>query len=157
LGLDDPGDAAILQAAKATGVDRIIAQHPRGLGLMISEGGQGLSGGQRQLVTITRLLLSMRGVLLLDEPTASIDGPLEEQAAGALLGAVGAADTVVMVTHKTSLLRYVNRVIVMERGRMILDGPRDAVLARLMQKPQQAEKVNAVPIQQPTQEVSEVS
>jgi ATP-binding cassette, subfamily C, bacterial LapB len=136
LGMDEPGDDAILRACKATGVDRIIAQHPRGLGLMIAEGGQGLSGGQRQLVTITRLLLSTRGVLLLDEPTASIDGPLEEQVARALFESVQPTDTVVMVTHKTSLLRFVNRIIVMDRGKVLLDGPRDAVLARIMQKPQ---------------------
>ncbi len=135
LGINEPGDDAILQACRLTGVDRIIAQHPRGLGLMITEGGQGLSGGQRQLVTLTRLLLARRGVLLLDEPTASIDGPLEEQVARALFESVKPEDTVVMVTHKTILLRYVNRIIVMDRGKLMLDGPRDAVLARITQKP----------------------
>lgn len=135
LGLEEPGDDVILQACRVTGVDRIIAQHPRGLGLMITEGGQGLSGGQRQLVTLTRLLLARRGVLLLDEPTASIDGPLEEQVARALFDSVKPEETVVMVTHKTILLRYVNRIIVMDRGKLVLDGPRDAVLARITQKP----------------------
>ena len=136
LGLtQDPGDDALLKAAKATGLDKIIAQHPRGLGLMISEGGQGLSGGQRQVVAITRLMLSGPGILLLDEPTASLDGPLEEHVARSLLEPDLASDSVVIVTHKPSLLKYVNRIVVMDRGRVALDGPRDAVLARLTQQP----------------------
>jgi ATP-binding cassette subfamily C protein LapB len=138
LGLSqDPGDDALLKAAKATGLDKMMAQHPRGLGLMISEGGHGLSGGQRQVVAITRLMLSGSGILLLDEPTASLDGPLEEQVARSLLELSVASDSVVIVTHKPSLLKYVNRIVVMDRGRVALDGPRDAVLARLSQPPKQ--------------------
>lgn len=140
LGLGaDPGDEAILAAARATGLDRVIAQHPRGLGLMIAEGGLGLSGGQRQLVTLTRLLLGKRDVLLLDEPTASIDGPLEEQVGQAVLGTLAPHQVVVMVTHKTALLRYATRIVIVERGRVVMDGPRDAVLSRILQKPQPAE------------------
>ena len=136
LGLaEDPGDDAVLRAAKATGLDKIIAQHPRGLGLIISEGGQGLSGGQRQVVTLTRLMLGGSGIFLLDEPTASLDGPLEEQVARALFERPLAHETVVLVTHKSNLLKFVNRIIVMDRGRMVMDGPRDAVLARLTQVP----------------------
>lgn len=147
LGMADPGDDAILRATRESGLDRLIAQHPRGLGLMITEGGQGLSGGQRQLVTITRLLLAKRGILLLDEPTASLDGPLEELVTKSLLESLDASQTVVMVTHKTSLLRHVNRVLVMDRGRVVLDGPRDAVLARLMQRPQAAAEPSPQPVQ----------
>lgn len=132
LGMPDPGDEAILNAARATGLDMVIAQHPLGLGLPITEGGNGLSGGQRQLVTLTRLLLSRGGVLLLDEPTASLDGAYEDKAIAALMQSLQAQDVLVMVTHKTSLLRLVQRVIVMDKGRIVLDGPRDAVMARLM-------------------------
>ena len=134
LGLEqDPGDDAVLRAAKATGLDKIISQHPRGLGLIISEGGQGLSGGQRQVVTLTRLMLGGSGIFLLDEPTASLDGPLEEQVARALFERPLTHESVVLVTHKSNLLKFVNRIIVMDRGRMVMDGPRDAVLARLTQ------------------------
>ena len=135
LGMADPGDEVILNAARATGLDRFIAQHPRGLNLGISEGGQGLSGGQRQLVALTRLMLAPRGILLLDEPTASIDGPAEEQMAAALVATLPAAGVMVMVTHKTGLLRHVNRVILMDRGKLVMDGPRDAVMNKLTQKP----------------------
>ena len=135
LGLADPGDEVILNAARATGLDRVISQHPRGINLAISEGGQGLSGGQRQLVALTRLMLSVRGIVLLDEPTASIDGPMEDQVAAALVGALQPDHVLVMVTHKASLMRFASRVIVMDHGRIVLDGPRDAVLAQLTQKP----------------------
>ncbi|MEY2632102.1 MAG: hypothetical protein RIR00_756, partial [Pseudomonadota bacterium] len=121
-----------------TGLDRIIAGHPKGLHLHISEGGQGLSGGQRQLVALTRLLLPQRKLLLLDEPTASIDGPLEEFVGQNLFGSLGPEDSLVMITHKTPLLRHVSRIIVMDRGQIAMDGPRDAVLAKLMQKPNPA-------------------
>jgi ATP-binding cassette subfamily C protein LapB len=135
LGLADPGDEAILNAARATGLDTVIAQHPLGLGLPISEGGQGLSGGQRQLVTLTRLMLAPGGIVLLDEPTASLDGGFEDKAIAALTQALQPDDVLLMVTHKTGLLKVVQRVIVMDKGRIVMDGPRDAMLARLMGPP----------------------
>lgn len=135
LGRPDPGDEAILQAARATGLDQVIARHPLGLGLPIAEGGSGLSGGQRQLVALTRLLLMPGQVMLLDEPTAALDGSMEDKALGALLAALQPDDVLVLVTHKVSLLRAVQRVIVMDQGRILMDGPRDAVMAKLMPPP----------------------
>ena len=127
--------AAGLNAARKTGLDKVISAHPRGLNLFISEGGMGLSGGQRQLVTLTRLLLSCGNIVLLDEPTSSLDGPVEEQCIQALMGSVNPQGVLFMVTHKNLLMRHVNRVVLMDRGKVVLDGPRDAVLAKLMQKP----------------------
>ena len=132
LGLADPGDEALLAAAKATGLyDAVIASHPQGLQLMINEGGTGLSGGQRQLVNLTRVFLRKPRIWLLDEPTASLDRTLERHIMQTLGAALQPEDTLVLVTHKPELLQLVNRVIVIDKHRVILDAPRDEVLAKL--------------------------
>ncbi|MEN9905487.1 MAG: Toxin translocation ATP-binding protein, partial [Pseudomonadota bacterium] len=131
LGLPPPSDSELLRAAALTGLDQVIQAHPKGLELEITEGGKGLSGGQRQLVGLTRLLLARPKVMLLDEPTASMDAQLEAKVMQHLFQEVSPDTLLVVVTHKTALLPLVNRLIVVDRGRVVLDGPRDAVLARL--------------------------
>ena len=132
LGLMDPGDEFILQSARATGLfEAVIAAHPQGLQQEINEGGSGLSGGQRQLVNLTRVFLRRPRIWLLDEPTASLDRALEQQIVRAFKGALQPEDTLVLVTHKPELLQLVDRVIVVARHQIMLDGPRDEVLARL--------------------------
>ena len=73
IGLPDPGDAVLKSVMERTGLMRLVASHPKGLELPIAEGGKGLSGGQRQLVAFTRLILCDPAIYLLDEPTASMD------------------------------------------------------------------------------------
>lgn len=136
LGLADPGDAALLDACQATGLIHLINRHPKGLALPISEGGRGVSGGQRQLIGLTRLLLANAPVWLLDEPTASLDGTTEARVLASLRER-SSGRTLIVVTHKQSLLSLFDRLIVVANGRVALDGPRDAVLARL-QTPQPA-------------------
>lgn len=131
LGLPSPSDSQILRAAAMTGLDQLIQSHPQGMDLEISEGGKGLSGGQRQLVGLTRLLLAQPKVMLLDEPTASMDGPLEARVMKHLFQEIAPDSLLVVVTHKLAVLPHVSRVVVVERGRVLLDGPRDEVLARL--------------------------
>jgi ATP-binding cassette subfamily C protein LapB len=131
LGRSDPGDEALMAAAAAVGLDQMIAAHPKGLQLAIAEGGTGLSGGQRQLAGLTRLLLGNPRLLLLDEPTAALDQDSENRVMAALDRAAGTEGTVVMVTHKLSLLTHVQRVILVIGGRVVLDGPTRAVLERL--------------------------
>ena len=140
LGLPSPSDSQILKACEATGLDKVIQGHPKGMELEIAEGGRGLSGGQRQLVGLTRLLLMQPRLLLLDEPTASMDGALEAMVMKHLFSGLPADSTVVAVTHKPALLPHVSRLIVLDRGKVVLDGPRDQVLARL----QKANAVGAV-------------
>lgn len=131
LGITPPNDSALIHAARLTGLDRVISAHPQGMDLPIQEGGRGLSGGQRQLVGLTRLLLSQPTVLLLDEPTAAMDAELEANVMQRMLSSLTPSATVVFVTHKASLLRLVDRVIVMDQGRVLIDGPRNEVLAKL--------------------------
>ena len=133
LGLPMPGDSQILKAAALTGLDQVIQNHPLGLELLIAEGGRGLSGGQRQLVGLTRMLLASPKVLLLDEPTASMDAKLENRVMQHLFEQMPHDSAIVVVTHKPSVLTYVNRIWVMDKGRVVLDGPRDEVLHRLRQ------------------------
>lgn len=133
LGLPTPSDSVILRAARLTGLDQPIQNHPKGLELQITEGGRGLSGGQRQLVGLTRLLLAQPRIMLLDEPTASMDAQLEAKVMKHLFEEISAESVLVVVTHKAGVLQHVNRIIVVDNGRILVDGPRDEVLARMRQ------------------------
>jgi ATP-binding cassette subfamily C protein LapB len=147
LGMSDPGDEALLQAARQTGLfETVIAAHPKGLAREIFEGGQGLSGGQRQLVHITRAILRNPRIWLLDEPSASMDNQLENKVIQTLQNTLAPKpqtppSTLVLVTHKPQLLVLVQRIIVMANQQIVLDGPRDQILQQLQgmaTQPQQA-------------------
>ncbi|WP_052501633.1 type I secretion system permease/ATPase [Thiomicrospira microaerophila] len=131
LGLPTPNDSRLLAACKLTGLDAVVASHPKGLELMISEGGRGLSGGQRQLVGLTRLLLARPSLMILDEPTASMDAQLEAKVMRHLFEDIPKASSLIVVTHKPGLLAFVDRVVVLDKGVIAFDGPRDKVLAAL--------------------------
>ena len=132
LGLLDPGDDQLLAAAEKTGLlQLVIKNHPKGLQLPISEGGMGLSAGQRQLVNLTRVFLRKPKIWLLDEPTSSMDRQTEQQIIQALSETLRPTDTLVMTTHKHELLALVDRLIVVANHEIVLDGPKDKVLERL--------------------------
>lgn len=134
LGLIDPGDQALMDAARLTGLhDAVLASHPLGLQQPITEGGLGLSGGQKQLANLTRVFLRKPRIWLLDEPTASLDRQLETTVIRALAQTLKPDDTLVLVTHKTEMLGLVNRIIVVANHQVVLDGPRDEVLRKLQQ------------------------
>jgi ATP-binding cassette subfamily C protein LapB len=133
IGLPDPGDDALQTAMTRSGLNRLVATHPKGLDLPIMEGGKGLSGGQRQLVAFTRLLLCNQSVLLLDEPTASMDEEQERRCLSVLSEEVKAQKTLIVVTHKASIFPLIDRLIVVAGNQIVLDGPRDSILARLSQ------------------------
>ncbi len=134
IGLPDPGDDALLSAMRRTGMDRFVASHPKGLDRAIMEGGKGLSGGQKQLVAFTRLVLCSPSIMLLDEPTATMDDEQESRCLRVLAQAAQEGKGMVIVTHKPSVLPLVTRIIVIVGNSIVLDGPRDVVLQQLQQK-----------------------
>ncbi|HEX4878828.1 MAG TPA: ATP-binding cassette domain-containing protein, partial [Limnobacter sp.] len=133
LGIRAPSDDDILHVCDKVGLKELIDRHPRGMNLEISEGGRGLSGGQRQAVVLARVLLQRPKLILLDEPTASMDPNSELSLLKWLDKFIAPDQTLVVVTHKPALLQLTPRVMVMDHGQLVLDGPREAVLARITQ------------------------
>jgi len=131
LGAGDVSDDRLLDAARVTGIDRYVTSHPKGFDLTIYEGGGGLSGGQKQAVGLARLLLADPTVFLLDEPTAAMDQETEREFIQRFSTWLGADRSLVIATHKPSILSLVSRIIVLEQGKIIMDGPRDKVLQQL--------------------------
>ncbi len=124
-------DAARLQeVARVTGLDRVVASHPQGWELSVGEMGGLLSGGQRQLVALARCLITKPQILLMDEPTSSMDAQSEVMFLRQLKEAAGTR-TLIMVTHRPAVLELVDRVMVVDGGKVVMDGPKAAVLAAL--------------------------
>ena len=133
-------DQELLGALRNFHLDQLVRNHPKGLDMPLGEDGLGLSGGQKQIVSLARLTLRHPRVVLLDEPTTGLDEQTEQQALGVL--AQWARDkTLVVVTHRLQVLPMVNRVVVVDNGRVVIDGPRDAVIAKLRENEErQAQK-----------------
>ena len=128
----DPTQLA--QVARLTGLDRVVAAHPKGWELSVGEMGGMLSGGQRQLVALARCLVTQPQILLMDEPTSSMDAQSEAQFLRQLKEAVGTR-TLIVVTHRPAVLELVQRVVVVDAGTVALDGPKHLVLAALSGTP----------------------
>ncbi|MFE1816788.1 type I secretion system permease/ATPase [Metapseudomonas otitidis] len=123
-------DELVLQAAELSGVHEFARLHPQGYELQVGERGQNLSGGQRQNVALARALLLDPPILLLDEPTSSMDNTGEERLKQRL-AAVVANKTVLLVTHRASMLSLVDRLVIVDKGQIIADGPKEAVMEAL--------------------------
>ncbi len=120
----------LVEVARLTGLDRVVASHPMGWDLPVGEMGNLLSGGQRQLVALARSLVTKPQILLMDEPTSSMDAQSEVAFLRQLRDAAGDC-TLVVVTHRPAVLELVSRIVVVDSGRLVMDGPRDQVLAAL--------------------------
>ena len=118
-----PRDEDLIEAGRAAGVEDFVARHPSGYDQQLAERGEGLSGGQKQAIALARALIGRPPVLLLDEPTSAMDVKTEAQVIRRLKEAT-TDTTVVVVTHRTSLLELVDRVIVIEGGKIGADGPK---------------------------------
>jgi ATP-binding cassette subfamily C protein LapB len=130
----DASDEQIIEAAKAAGVDEFVSRHPRGYDMNVGERGNNLSGGQRQTVAIARLLLTKPKIVFLDEPSGSMDLASERQLIGQLKTAFSDNTTLIVSTHRHSMLEIVDRLIVIEQGRVVADGPKDQVIQALQKK-----------------------
>ncbi|MGE0316062.1 MAG: type I secretion system permease/ATPase [Lautropia sp.] len=120
----------LTEVATLTGLDRLVASHPQGWEMPVGEMGAMLSGGQRQLVALARALVTRPRILLMDEPTSSMDAQSELAFLQRLREAAGDC-TLVMVTHRPAVLELAHRVTLIEGGRVVLDGPRRQVMAAL--------------------------
>lgn len=125
-------DAAVLHAAQVGGIIDFVNSHPKGFDLTVGERGESLSGGQRQAVAIARAAINDPPILLMDEPTGSMDHSSEEEIK-LQLRTFAAGKTMIVVTHRTSLLDLVDRIIVIDAGKIVADGPKAQVVEALRQ------------------------
>lgn len=123
-------DTTMLRAAAIAGVEDFAARHPMGYDLNVGERGELLSGGQRQAVAIARALLMEPPILVLDEPTSAMDNGAEARFMARMAKEIPGR-TLLLVTHRASLLSLVDRLIVMDGGRLVADGPKERVLKAL--------------------------
>mgnify|MGYP002140123372 CR=1 FL=1 len=129
LGNAQAGDAQLLEALRLSCLDETLAQMPHGLGTQVGERGDRLSGGQRQAVSIARALVQQPRMLLLDEPSSMMDPGTEARLIDNLRNIKGV--TLLLVTHRMAMLPLVDRLVVLDQGRVVLDGPRAEVLRKL--------------------------
>ncbi|MCO6187038.1 type I secretion system permease/ATPase [Rhizobium sp. L1K21] len=134
LGRADATDEEILSVCSMTGVDQFVAAHPRGFDMPVGERGSNLSTGQKQALTIARLLLSQPKILFLDEPSGAMDLASEKHLIDCLKGALKPETTLVMATHRHSMLELVDRLVVVDKGKVIADGPKQAVIAAMQKQ-----------------------
>ncbi len=125
-------DAAVLRAAQVGGIIEFVNSHPKGFDMTVGERGESLSGGQRQAVAIARATINDPPILLMDEPTGSMDHSSEEEIKQRLR-TFAAGKTMIVVTHRTSLLDLVDRIIVIDSGKIVADGPKAQVVEALRQ------------------------
>ncbi|GIX50914.1 ABC transporter [Sphaerotilus natans] len=130
MGLPYADENAVLAAAETACLLDFVNRHPKGFDMPVGERGELLSGGQRQSVGLARAVLHNAPLLLLDEPTSAMDFSTEAQVTKRVTE-FAQGRTVVLVTHRTSMLALVDRVVVVDQGRIVADGPRDRILEAL--------------------------
>ena len=133
LGVDKFDDDELVKISKIAGVDDWLGKLPNGFDYKLSEGGKELSGGQRQTVALARALMRKPHYLLFDEPTANMDTGTEQQVLAGLKSYLS-NETVLIVTHRMAPLTLVDRIIVLDSGRVAVDGPKDLVIQKLQVK-----------------------
>ncbi len=131
LGHSRASEAEIAEAVRVAGVDSFTRAHPQGLSLRLGERGCGLSGGQRQAVALARMLLKEPKILFLDEPSSAMDANTEAELIRRIREWCARGTTLILCSHRSSFLELVDRLIVLDGGKVVADGPRDDILRRL--------------------------
>lgn len=142
LGNPHASRVALEQSLVVSGLSQILKAHEDGLSLQVGEGGHKLSGGQRQAVAVARAIAQNAKILVFDEPTSAMDTPLENHVIHHLKHYMTAQHTLILVTHKPALLTLVDRIIILEDGKIIADGDKESVMKAMF--PQQAKVAGAV-------------
>ncbi|ARU26145.1 type I secretion system permease/ATPase [Cellvibrio sp. PSBB006] len=132
MGAPQVDDARVLEAVRLSGLAEFVQTHPAGLAMPVGERGELLSGGQRQGVTIARAMLNDPSILLFDEPTGAMDHASEELFKRNIRE-YAPGKTLLVITHRTSLLELVDRIIVIDAGKIVADGSKDQVVEALRQ------------------------
>ena len=140
LGMLQPNSQRVLKAVELAGLAPLVGSHADGLSMPVGENGRRLSGGQRQAIAAARAFVRHGNIMLLDEPSSAMDSALEQHLCQSIQ-TLSKAKTLVLVTHKTSLLSLVERLMVLDGGQLVADGPKDAVLKALSEG--SIQKVNA--------------
>ena len=120
----------VLNAAKLSGVHDFVSRHPMGYDAPVGERGEGLSGGQRQAIALARAILHTPNIMICDEPTNAMDVQAEEAFRTHIHKQIK-GKTFVLITHRHHLLALVDRLILLDQGRVVIDGPRDKVIEAL--------------------------
>ena len=124
-------DAMILRAARLAGVEEFVSKNPAGYDMEVGERGQSLSGGQRQSIAVARALLLDPPILIMDEPTSSMDNTTEARFKARMTRILENQKTLILTTHRGSMLTLVDRLIVMDGGKIVADGPKEQVVDAL--------------------------
>jgi ATP-binding cassette, subfamily C, bacterial LapB len=131
LGRPGIGDEEMVRAAQISGTHQFMGQIANGYDLRLADRGEGLSGGQRQSIAIARALAGRPPILVMDEPSSAMDAQTE----GGLIQRLQEelqGRTLILITHRPPLLQLVQRIILMDQGKIVSDGPRDSVLKQIM-------------------------
>ena len=132
MGRENISQEDLVQAGKLSGLDEFISKIPGGYDLLLSDGGKGLSGGQRQAIALARSIVHKPSHFILDEPTSAMDMNAENLFINQV-GSILKESTMLIVTHRMPLLNLVDRIIVMNEGQIVEDGPKDEIIQKLNQ------------------------
>lgn len=134
IGRADATDEELLEVARMTGVEEFVSRHPRGFDMPVGERGSNLSSGQKQAMTIARLLLTKPKIVFLDEPSGAMDLASERHLINRLSTAFDRNTTLLIATHRFTMLDLVDRLIVLDKGRVVADGPKKQVIDAMQKK-----------------------